>query len=104
MARFGLWMAVLAACFVAAVVNAEPDQVIPHPDPSFICQHSRRNGELLSMADVFEMVMLNYRRQFPNMSTEDLREFMAYADKDNDSHLSMDECENLLKWLNNKKV
>ncbi|KAI4881656.1 hypothetical protein NFI96_020643 [Prochilodus magdalenae] len=99
MAHFGLWMAVLAASFVAAVANSPPVAGGPQPDFSFICRRFSRDGTSLGKGDVFDMVMVNFN-QIPDIGTEKVKEFMAFADKDHDDRLSMSECEKLVQHLN----
>ncbi|KAL6489338.1 hypothetical protein MHYP_G00030790 [Metynnis hypsauchen] len=105
MAHFGLWVAVLAASFIAAVADSPPGTVGPQPDMSFICRRFGQDREKLSVGEVFNMVFIIYQNRFQSardITTDSVTEFMNYADDDHDNFLNMSECEKLLQYLNKK--
>ncbi|KAL7875049.1 hypothetical protein SRHO_G00060190 [Serrasalmus rhombeus] len=105
MARFGLWVAVLAASFMAAVADPPPEPVSSQPDMSFICRRFGQDREKLSVGEVFNMVFILYQNRFQSVrdiTTDSVTEFMNYADDDHDNFLNMSECEKLLQYLKKK--
>ncbi|KAL7886692.1 hypothetical protein AOLI_G00044130 [Acnodon oligacanthus] len=103
MARFGLLVAVLAASFIAAVADSPPEPVGPPPD--MICSRFGQDREKLSVGEVFNMVFIIYQSRFQStrdITTDNVTEFMNYADDDHDNFLNMSECEKLLQYLNKK--